>query len=180
MTDGKYPSIEQLLPHRPPMILIDRLVQADGSTTVCEVTIGPHSMFLQADGVPAFVGIEYMAQTVAAHGGYQSYLEGQPIAVGLLLGTRRLETHCQFFELGQTLRIEATHIWGQHELMRFRCAIIHTASDVPLQQAELNVFKPKALQSYLEENGHDDTRTSHRRQSGHRAGHRLGPGGPGS
>jgi len=180
MTDGKYPSIEQLLPHRPPMILIDRLVQTDGSKTVCEVTISPHSMFAQAAGVPAFVGIEYMAQTVAAHGGYQSYLEGRPIAVGLLLGTRRLQTHCQFFELGHTLRIEATHIWGQHELMRFRCAIIHMASDAQLQQAELNVFKPKALQSYLEENGHDDTRTRDRRQPGHWTGHRPGSSGPGA
>ncbi len=133
MTDGKYPPIEQLLPHRPPMILIDRLVQTHGSKTVCEVVIGPHSMFLQAAGVPAFVGIEYMAQTVAAHGGYQSHLEGQPIVVGLLLGTRRLETTCQFFELGQILHIEVTHIWGQHELMRFRCAITNAVSDTRLQ-----------------------------------------------
>ncbi len=178
MIDGKYPPIEQLLPHRLPMILIDRLVRTNGVETVCEVTIKPHSMFVQAAGVPAFVGIEYMAQTVAAHGGYQSYLEGHPIAVGLLLGTRRLETHCQFFELGQTLRIDVTHIWGQHELMRFRCAITHAVSDTRLQQAELNVFKPKTLQSYLEEIGHDDTRTHHRRQPGDWAGHRLGPVGP--
>lgn len=180
MIDGKYPPIEQLLPHRPPMILIDRLVWTNGVATVCEVSIRPHSMFIQAVSVPAFVGIEYMAQTVAAHGGYQSYLEGQPVAVGLLLGTRRLETHCQFFELGQTLRIEATHIWGKHELMRFRCTITHAVSNIRLQQAELNVFRPKALQSYLEEIGHDDTRTHHRRQPGDRAGHRLSPGGPGS
>jgi predicted hotdog family 3-hydroxylacyl-ACP dehydratase len=137
-------------------------------------------MFLQTAGVPAFVGIEYMAQTVAVHGAYQSYLEGQPIVVGLLLGTRRLDMNCRFFELGQTLRIEATHIWGQHELMRFRCAITHAASDTQLQQAELNVFKPKALQSYLEENGHDHTRTDHGWQSRHRAGYRLSSVSPGS
>jgi predicted hotdog family 3-hydroxylacyl-ACP dehydratase len=178
MIDGQYPPIEQLLPHRPPMILLDRLVQTHGATTLCEVTIGPHSMFLQAAGVPAFVGIEYMAQAVAAHGGYRSYLEGEPIVVGLLLGTRRLDTTCQFFELGQTLHIEVSHIWGKHELMRFRCAITNAVSATRLQQAELNVFKPKALQSYLEENGHDDTRTYHRRQSGDWAGHRLGPVGP--
>ena len=180
MIDGKYPPIEQLLPHRPPMILIDRLVWTNGVATVCEVSIRPHSMFIQAVRVPAFVGIEYMAQTVAAHGGYQSYLEGQPVAVGLLLGTRRLETRCQFFELGQTLRIEAIHIWGQHKLMRFRCTITHAVSNIRLQQAELNVFRPKAIQSYLEEIGHDDTRTHHRRQPGDREGHRFSPGGPGS
>jgi predicted hotdog family 3-hydroxylacyl-ACP dehydratase len=178
MIDGKYPPIERLLPHRPPMILVDRLVRTNGVETVCEVTIGPHSMFLQTAGVPAFVGIEYMAQAVAAHGGYQSYLEGQPIVVGLLLGTRRFETHCQFFELGQALRIEVTHTWGHHELMRFRCTISHAVSNTRLQRAELNVFKPKALQSYLEAIGHDNTCTYHWWQPGDRTGYRLGAGRP--
>ena len=59
MSVGKYPPIEQRVPHGPPMILIDRLVWTNGVATVCEVTIGPHSMFIQAVGVPAFVGIEF-------------------------------------------------------------------------------------------------------------------------
>ena len=82
MIDGKYPPIEQLLPHRPPMILIDRLVWTNGVATVCEVTIGPHSMFIQAVGVPAFVGIEYMAQTVAAHGATSPIWRGSPLLWG--------------------------------------------------------------------------------------------------
>ena len=39
MIDGKYPPIEQRLPHRTPMILIDRLVQTHGDKTVCEVVV---------------------------------------------------------------------------------------------------------------------------------------------
>jgi predicted hotdog family 3-hydroxylacyl-ACP dehydratase len=144
------------------MILIDRLVAVDGQEGACEVTVTPHSMFLEASGVPAFVGIEYMAQSVAAYGGYQAYLAHEPIAVGLLLGTRRLELYCQFFELGQTLRIHVAHVWGKHELMRFRCSITSAAGTL-LQQAELNVFRPKALQAYLEEVGHDDSRAHQRR-----------------
>jgi predicted hotdog family 3-hydroxylacyl-ACP dehydratase len=144
------------------MILIDRLISADGQETVCEVTISPHAPFATASGVPAFVGIEYMAQSVAAHGGYQSYQAGDPISVGLLLGTRRLDTYCQLFPVGQTLRIKVTHIWGKHELMRFSCTITDAATEQLLQQAELNVFKPSALQSYLEEARHDNTRSRHR------------------
>lgn len=157
-----YPPLEHLLPHRSPMILIDRFVDTDGKDTICEVTIGPHSQFVEASGVPAFVGIEYMAQTVAAHGGYQSYQIGEPITIGLLMGTRRFESHGQFFALGQTLRIHVIHIWGNHELMRFKCTITLASTGQLLQQAELNVFKPKALQSYLEEVDHDDTSTGHR------------------
>ena len=101
-------------------------------------------------------------QSVAAHGGYQSYQDGDPISVGLLLGTRRLDTYCQRFPVGQTLRIQVIHIWGKHELMRFSCTITDVATDQLLQQAELNVFKPNALQSYLEEAGHDNTSSRHR------------------
>jgi len=141
------------------MILIDRLVAVRGQEGICEVTVTPQSMFLEASGVPAFVGIEYMAQSVAAYGGYQSYLANEPITVGLLLGTRRLELYCQFFELGQTLRIQVAHVWGKHEVLRFRCSITSAVAGTLLQQAELNVFKPRALQAYLEEVGHDNSRT---------------------
>ena len=162
MTVAVYPPLEQLLPHQSPMILIDRLIAANEQEGTCEVTVTPQSMFLEASGVPAFVGIEYMAQSIAAYGGYQAYLAHEPIAVGLLLGTRRLELYCQFFELGQTLRIHVVPVWGKHELLRFRCTITSAAGTL-LQQAELNVFKPKALQTYLEEVGHDDSRTHQRR-----------------
>ena len=163
MTVEAYPPLEQLLPHRSPMILIDRLVEANGQEGTCEVTITPHSMFLEASGVPAFVGIEYMAQTIAAYGGYQSYLANEPVPVGLLMGTRRLESYCQFFALGQTLRIHVMHVWGKHELMRFRCTITSATTGTLLQHAELNVFKPKALQTYLQEVGHDNSRAHQRR-----------------
>lgn len=156
-----YPTMDQLLPHRAPMILIDRLIETDGRETVCEVTVAAHAPFARASGVPAFVGIEYMAQTVAAHGGYQAYQAGEPIAVGLLLGTRRLDTYCQFFALGQRLRIHVAHTWGQHELMRFSCKIVDAETSQLLQQAELNVFKPKALQAYVEEARHDNPGSGH-------------------
>jgi len=162
MTVAVYPPVEQLLPHRSPMILIDRLVEANEQEGTCEVTITPQSMFLEAAGVPAFVGIEYMAQSIAAHSGYQHYLANEPIAVGLLMGTRRLEMSCQFFELSQTLRIHVSHIWGKHELMRFRCTITSATTGTLLQQAELHVFKPKTVQSYLEGVGHDHSRTHQR------------------
>ena len=36
MTVRAYPPMEQLLPHRSPMILIDRLVEANGQEGACE------------------------------------------------------------------------------------------------------------------------------------------------
>jgi predicted hotdog family 3-hydroxylacyl-ACP dehydratase len=144
-----YPPLEQLLPHRSPMILIDQMIDATETGSMCEVTIGPQTLFIEAGGVPAFVGLEYMAQAVAAYGGYKSYLADEPIAIGFLLGTPELRTYCQFFDCGQTLQIQVTHVWGEHELMQFHCTIQDALTGTLLQEAELNVFKPKDLQLYL-------------------------------
>jgi predicted hotdog family 3-hydroxylacyl-ACP dehydratase len=135
------------------MILIDQMIDATETGSMCEVTIGPQTLFIEAAGVPAFVGLEYMAQAVAAYGGYKSYRAGEPIAIGLLLGTPELRTYCQFFDCGQTLQIQVTHVWGEHELMQFHCTIQEASTGKLLQQAELNVFKPKDLQLYLHEVG---------------------------
>ncbi len=150
MSKGIYPDMEKLLFHRPPMILIDRMVQAMDKESTCEVTIGRHTLFLETSGVPAYVGIEYMAQAVAAHGGYKSYQAGDPIALGFLLGASQLQSFCRFFEVGQTLRIHVTHIWGEHQFMRFHCTITIASTGRLLQEADLNVFKPKDAHMYLQ------------------------------
>jgi predicted hotdog family 3-hydroxylacyl-ACP dehydratase len=149
MAAVQYPPLEQLLPYRPPMILIDRMIDATETGSTCEVTIGPQTLFIEPGGVPAFVGLEYMAQAVAAYGGYKSYLAGGPMAIGFLLGTPQLKTYCQFFDCGQTLQIQVTHVWGDNELMQFHCTIQDASTGKLLQQAELNVFKPKNLQASL-------------------------------
>jgi predicted hotdog family 3-hydroxylacyl-ACP dehydratase len=153
MAAAPYPPIEQLLPHRSPMILLDRMVDATEMGSTCEVTIRPEILFLESAGVPAFVGLEYMAQAVAAYGGYKAYLAGEPVTVGFVLGTPLFKTSCQFFAVGQTLQIQVTHIWGDHELMQFHCVIQDACTGELLQQAELNVFRPKDIQSYLHEVG---------------------------
>jgi predicted hotdog family 3-hydroxylacyl-ACP dehydratase len=153
MAEEKYPPMEKILPHKPPMILIDRMVEARDTESMCEVTIGLQTLFLETSGVPSFVGIEYMAQAIAAHGGYKSYRAGKPIEVGFLLGTPRFQSYCRCFDVGQTLRIQVAHVWGEHEFMRFHCTIKHASTGELLQQAELNVFKPKNLQSYVHEAG---------------------------
>ena len=58
--------VKELLPHDPPMVLLDRVTSYDESTLTAEVDISTESMFCGDDGVPGWVGVEYMAQAVAA------------------------------------------------------------------------------------------------------------------
>ena len=58
--------LRRFVPHREPMILIDRITLLKDDYLESEVTIREDSMFLRDGAVPAWVGVEYMAQTCAA------------------------------------------------------------------------------------------------------------------
>ena len=76
-----FPDIRSLLPHSGTMVLLDRVVAADADSLCAEVAIRPDSLFCNADGVGAWVGIEYMAQAIAAHAGYLARLRGDAVKV---------------------------------------------------------------------------------------------------
>ena len=143
-----YP-IHDLVPHRGPMCLLDAMLEADPLNSVCEATIREDAIFLEDDAVPAQIGIEYMAQAIAAHGGWLSQLKGEPVKVGFLLGAPRWNIHRGSFQLGQTLRIEVSQDWGDDELRRFDCLIKDKDSGEVMQDANINVLLPNDLQKYL-------------------------------
>lgn len=61
--------IARVVPHRGTMRMVDRLVDWDEDTVVVELRVPDEGPFSHAEGVPAWVGIEYMAQTIAAWAG---------------------------------------------------------------------------------------------------------------
>lgn len=131
------------MPHRAPMLLLDRIVHSDDSATCCEVTIGPHSLFRQADGsVPAWVSLEYMAQAMAAHVGMDFWRRRAPVPIGLLLGTRRLTLSVEAFSAGRTLRVHAEPGWTDETLSSFACRITDAAGGEVLAEGQLNAYRP--------------------------------------
>jgi len=50
--------------------------------------------------VPAYVGIEFMAQCVAVHAGARARVHGLGPPLGFLLGTRHFKAKTKHFELG--------------------------------------------------------------------------------
>ena len=143
--------IENLLPHREPMILLDCLIGHEEDTTVCLSTIHPGMPFFHEGRVPAHMGIELMAQTIAVHAGYPAYLERREPVVGFLLGSPKLETAEPFFEEGRVLRVEAHQVWGEAEMLQFACSLYDDGDDRQIQVANVNIFKPKDLWRYLAE-----------------------------
>lgn len=144
MSEMNFPPLEELMPHRKPMILIDRMISASETGGACQVRVTSESKFCALDGVPAYVGLEYMAQAVAAFRGFRSRNQDLPVLVGYLLGTPEFSSQCKTFSVGQTLRIEVEHVWGEDEFGRFQCAIKDATTGALLQTAGLSVFQPAA------------------------------------
>lgn len=58
-----FPAIEELIPHRPPMVLVDRVVRVDGLETETAFSVTSDCFFV-ADGVLSEMGmLENLAQT---------------------------------------------------------------------------------------------------------------------
>lgn len=117
-----YPALRSLLPHRPPMILIDELLHCSASQVVCAVTVRDGAPFVADGRVPALVSIEYFAQTVAAFYGYISR-DREQFTMGMLLGTRELELHTDFFHVGDALTVTGHEQWNGGNLAQFRCEL---------------------------------------------------------
>ena len=138
------PPVAELLPHEGAMVFLSRVLEHRAGQTVCLLEIDEQVLFREADGsVPAWVGIEYMAQCVAAHAGLVGRANGGPPPLGLLLGSRRARFHVERFLPEQALRVSARHVWGTSPgLVSFDCALEDAGSGAALASARLNCFVP--------------------------------------
>jgi predicted hotdog family 3-hydroxylacyl-ACP dehydratase len=140
--------LAEVLPHAGDMILLDRIAHYDAESIVCLRQVTTDLPFVDALGqLPAWAGIELMAQTIAAWSGCHARDAGQAIRLGFLLGSRRYEASAAYFVPGSTLRIEATRTFHDEEGMGvFACRI--DAGDVSAQ-ARLTVFSPPDSDTFL-------------------------------
>lgn len=141
------PQLYELIPHRPPMLLINEVVAVDQRSSSSIVTIDSEASFFEANkGVPSWVGLEYMGQTAALIAGHQ-LKEGliEP-HLGFLLGTRAFKAEQAYFEPDTLLLVSCSEkaLVGDN-LATFDCSIsLHNPDpndNVVLASASLSVFR---------------------------------------
>lgn len=148
--------IAELLPHAGDMILLDEVLRFAEDDVETRLTVRPGGLFNQADGsLPAWVGIELMAQSVAAYAGCQARQIGVPVALGFLLGTRNFQCNVERFPAGSELHIQAQRsLQDDNGMGVFEC---HLRGPGIHAQARLNVFCPPQVASYLQEQPEEAT-----------------------
>ena len=142
--------LAELLPHGGDMILIEQILAFDEEQIHTRLTVRPNGLFSRPDGsMPAWVGIELMAQCVAAFAGCHARQRGDDVEMGFLLGSRKFESNVENFPAGTELTIHGIRsLEDDNGMGVFECHINGTGIHVT---ARLNVYRPPHAAQYLHE-----------------------------
>jgi predicted hotdog family 3-hydroxylacyl-ACP dehydratase len=143
VTMEKTRCLETLLPHRAPMLLLSEVVDYDENFASALVHISADSPFFDAElgGVPSWVGMEYMAQTIGIWAGHQQLINDRPVQAGFLLGCRCYDCNGAVFPAGTTLQLSARPVYlDDSGIGAFDCCI---TGDGIQAAAQIKAFRPE-------------------------------------
>lgn len=145
--------IADLIPHSRTMVLLQKLENYGDNYLQASLRISPQSLFLNSrQHVPAWVGIEYMAQAIAAYAGVKARKARAPIKVGLLIGTRKYLATKPAFKIGELLQVRVSPLHEESSgLGVFQCEI--KVDDEVRVAANLNVYQPPNISEFMAEVG---------------------------
>lgn len=98
-------ALEQMLPHKSPMILVDRLISSDDHSAIVGVTIRDDYPFA-GESIGIWVGLELMAQSAAVLAKLTKQASSDKASLGFLLGSRSFTAHVPEFVPGQKVTVE--------------------------------------------------------------------------
>ena len=147
MIDLKQYKTADLLPHGAPMVLVDEMIEWEQGRAATSVQISENSLFYTENGVPAHVGLEYMAQTCGTYSGLNFIVNNLPIRMGYLLGSRNYKSEVEYFKAGDKLIVSISEVLRQGPMGVFNCNI--SLQDKEVASAQLTVYQSDATASKL-------------------------------
>jgi predicted hotdog family 3-hydroxylacyl-ACP dehydratase len=147
---GALPPIEAILPHRGTMLLLDAVITLDEDTLSARASVDATAWYADADGaMPAWIGIELMAQAIAAHVGLLAMRAGGQARPGVLLGSRSYQAHVPAFPQGARLRVDVKELLRSEEGHgAYECTI--GSDSACYAEAVIKVYQPPHFQSFIE------------------------------
>ncbi|RYY73813.1 MAG: 3-hydroxylacyl-ACP dehydratase [Gammaproteobacteria bacterium] len=145
-------SFESVVPHTGTMVLLDHIDFWDEHELQASVTVRPDAPFADERGIPAWIGIELMAQSIGAFGGCRSRHGGQPVKIGFLVGSRRYTCTRSYFPIGAQLQVQVKEIiHADNGLCVFECNLrgLDDHADIHAT-ANINVFQPEDPEQFLQ------------------------------
>ena len=145
-------TIEEVVMHRGAMNLLDKILDYGDDWLKASLEIKENAMFADQRGVPAWVGMEYLAQTIGAYEGVQRRLQGSSPKLGFLVGSRKYRCNVDYFLPGQILSLYVEReMQAENGLGVFKCEL--TGQQGVEASANLNVYQPDNAEEFLKGNG---------------------------
>ena len=132
-------TLNELLPQRPPFVMIDRLVSCDDVFAVTDLTVRKDNIFVEDERFTSSGLIENIAQTCAARIGYLNLNAGGTVKIGVIGAIsnldiirtpkvgEKLETTIELIsEVFQMTLVEAVVKIGNEEIVRANMKIALT------------------------------------------------------
>ena len=118
-----FPMIADLIPHREPMVLLDRMLGWSPGFVECAMQVRRGARFVEDGLLLAPFTIEHMAQAVAVCLGYEAYRSGQGVRAGMIVSCREFQAQMESVSVGDELMIRANRERGNEALSHFRCEV---------------------------------------------------------
>ena len=119
----EFPSPGTLLPHRKPMLLVDRILEFDEKSCSAELTVLEDNIFVKKGILDPSALVECMAQTVACRLGLKkSGPDGEP-AIGYLVGVDQMEFRGNPVQVGERLRIFVEESGSSGDFSIYNCTV---------------------------------------------------------
>jgi len=145
---NQFSAIEDLIPHRPPMRLLDKIVSADATRLTAMANLSNGCPFWTPQGVPTCIGLEYIGQAAAAF--FSVIASGKSAEeaprAGMLIASRAYQCNTGFFPAECRLLIE---VIPQSEvsasgLVKFSGTLTDFATSESFAKGDISVYLPPA------------------------------------
>ena len=135
-------ALTDLIVHRPPMLLLDSVVEHSDERLTASVCVSAAHPFAANGEVPGVIAIEYLAQAVAAHQGLLDLRAGRAVCEGFLLGTRQFDIHRDTLPVGlKLLAMVAREFDLGGEFGRYVGRLVEEAGGACVAEGDLKVFQ---------------------------------------
>jgi len=140
--------VDELVPHRGSMCLLESIDDYGADWLRASATASPTCLFAAPDGIPGWVGIEYMAQAAAAFGGIEQAQRGAAPSIGLLIGTRYYRCMLELIPFATRLQVQVhLAMRDDDDFAAYDCTL--DAGAQRIAECTLKAFRPRDIGEFL-------------------------------
>ncbi len=132
--------ILNLIPQKPPMVMVDKLILYEEKKTISGLTIKENNIFVKNEFFQECGLTENIAQTAALHTGYTYMLKKKPVPIGFIAAIKNLNIYF-LPKVGDNIQTETFLLHDIFEFTLISGKI--TCNDKLVADCEMKIFVKK-------------------------------------